>query len=208
MRARTLPMAWMALCLACAGQGSESADGRSSPETRISAKPRIVLETSKGQIDVELEPERAPETVENFLLHVRSGFYDGLTFHRVRKAFVIQAGLLTADMQRRKTSVIGVRNEAENGLTNVRGAVSMARTSDPHSATSEFFINVKDNPTLDFREPTYEGYGYAVFGRVTEGMDVVDAIAAVPVRRTAIHEALPVEPVVISRAYRLSEDAN
>lgn len=192
------------VAIACAGQ--ETGGERATAEGDRPSKPRVALETSKGRIVLELEPQLAPETVDNFLLHVRSGFYDGLTFHRVKKDFVIQAGLVTADMQRRKTSIIGIRNEADNGLKNVRGTVSMARTSDPHSATSEFFINVKDNPTLDLREPSYEGYGYAVFGRVIEGMAVVEAIAAVPVRRTATHEALPVEPIVISRAYRVAED--
>jgi cyclophilin family peptidyl-prolyl cis-trans isomerase len=189
--------------MACTGQ--DTGLGRASVEGAPASKPHVALETSKGRIVLELEPQLAPETVDNFLLHVRSGFYDGLTFHRVKNDFVIQAGLLTADMKERKTSVMGIRNEADNGLRNVRGSISMARTSDPHSATSEFFINVKDNPTLDFRELSYEGYGYAVFGRVIEGMAVVDAIAAVPVRRTAIHEALPLEPVVVSRAYRVSE---
>ncbi len=192
-----------AVAMACTGQDTRL--GRASVEGAPASKPHVALETSKGRIVLELEPQLAPETVDNFLLHVRSGFYDGLTFHRVKTDFVIQAGLLTADMKERKTSVMGIRNEADNGLRNVRGSISMARTSDPHSATSEFFINVKDNPTLDFRELSYEGYGYAVFGRVIEGMAVVDAIAAVPVRRTAIHEALPLEPVVVSRAYRVSE---
>lgn len=188
------------MLMSCAG-GDGTNEARIPDEAQASTKPRVVLETSKGRILLELEPERAPESVQNFLLHVRSRFYDGLTFHRVKSDFVIQAGLLTADAQRRQTTVMGILNEANNGLRNLRGTVAMARTGDPHSATSEFFINVKDNPTLDFREETLQGWGYAVFGRVVEGMDVVDAIAAVPTRRTARYEALPVDPIVINLAY-------
>jgi cyclophilin family peptidyl-prolyl cis-trans isomerase len=195
------PLALLAaVTLACSGQETNTAGAPRASEPLVE-KPQVVLETNKGRIVVELEPIRAPEAVQNFLLHVRSRFYDGLTFHRVRKDFVIQAGLLSENMQRRQTSVMGIMNEANNGLKNVRGAVAMARTTDPHSATSEFFINVKDNATLDFRDETYQGWGYAVFGRVVEGMEVVDAIAAVPVKRTATHEALPVDPVVIHQAY-------
>lgn len=158
------------------------------------------LETTKGRILLELDRERAPETVHNFLLHVRSGFYDGLQFHRVvRELGVVQAGLLTSTGAERKTSVFPIANEATNGLDNVRGAVAMARGGDPHSATSQFFINVQDNPRFDFRDSSATGWGYAVFGRVIEGMDVVDAIAAVPTRRTSRFEALPVDPVVIRR---------
>lgn len=181
--------------------GNGAGEIRDPVETPALSKPRVVLETGKGRIVLELEPERAPESVQNFLLHVRSRFYDGLTFHRVKPDFVIQAGLLTPDGQRRQTTVMGILNEADNGLKNVRGAVAMARTGDPHGATSEFFINVKDNPTLDFREKSHQGWGYAVFGRVVEGMNVVDAIAAVPTRRTGRYEALPVDPMVIRLAY-------
>lgn len=170
-------------------------------QSEAAARPIVVLETTRGRIVMELEPERAPETVSNFLLHVRSGFYDGLIFHRVIEDFVIQAGLLTEDMQSRKTSVMGVANEAQNGLQNRRSTVAMARTGDPHSATSEFFINVKDNDKLDFREQTFEGWGYTVFGRVIEGMDVVDAIATGPTRRQGRFGDLPVEPVIIRRAF-------
>ncbi len=191
------------LVIACTGSEGTPESGESAVTPQ--AKPQVVLETSFGAITLELEPELAPETVENFLLHVRSRFYDGLTFHRVRKDFVIQAGLLTADMVSRKTQIMGIRNEAANGLKNLRGMLAMARTSEPHSATSEFFINLKDNPRLDFRESTYEGWGYAVFGRVVEGMDVVDAIGAVPTQRTSRFEALPLEPVVIERAYLKSD---
>ncbi|MDX1429094.1 MAG: peptidylprolyl isomerase [Rhodothermales bacterium] len=202
MSARVLA-ALLVLATACSGEEETPASEEIAATPQV--KPQVVLETSFGEITLQLEPELAPETVENFLLHVRSGFYDGLTFHRVRKDFVIQAGLLTADMVSRKTQIMGVRNEAANGLKNLRGTLAMARTSEPHSATSEFFINLKDNPRLDFRESTYEGWGYAVFGRVVDGMDVVDAIGAVPTKRTARFEALPLEPVVIQRAYLKSD---
>lgn len=149
---------------------------------------------------LELYPDRAPETVKNFLLHVRSGFYDGLQFHRVLPDFVIQTGLVTESGTERKTTIFPIPNEANRALRNERGTVAMARGGDPHSATSEFFINVRDNSKLDFRDSTAAGWGYAVFGRVIEGLPVVDAIAAVRTRRTGRFEALPTEPVVIRQA--------
>ncbi len=186
-------------CAACRApdQTAESSDTAATPPPH----PTVVLETSKGTIVIELYPEQAPETVRNFLRHVRSGFYDGLIFHRVIRDFVIQTGLLTEDMRTRTTTVLGIANEAQNGLENRRGTVAMARTGDPHSATSEFYINVKDNAKLDFREATYEGWGYAVFGRVTDGMDVVDAIASLPTVRRGRFGNLPSTPTVIRRAY-------
>lgn len=170
-------------------------------------KPVVALETNKGVIRMELEPDRAPETVDNFLLHVRSGFYNDMLFYRVRAGFMIQAGQLTRDMQKRTSPTWPVANEADNGLLNTRGAVAMARTGDPHSAKSEFFINLVDNPKLDFTEKTAAGWGYAVFGRVIEGMDVVDAIGAVPVTRRGQYEAVPDDPIVITRAYIEEPDA-
>jgi cyclophilin family peptidyl-prolyl cis-trans isomerase len=188
------------LLAACAApEGGGEAEGAAARDSHT-APPTVVLETSRGRIVIQLDPERAPESVANFLLHVRSGFYDGLVFHRVIPDFVIQAGVLTADGQRRQSSAVGILNEADNGLRNLRGTVGMARTGDPHSATSEFYVNVKDNPRLDFREKTYEGWGYAVFGRVTEGMDVVDAIAAGPTAPRGRYPDLPTEPIVIRKA--------
>ena len=172
------------------------------------AKPRVALETTAGRMVLELDREHAPETVRNFLAHVRGGFYDGLQFHRVLPDFVIQAGLLTETGAERKTSSFPVANEASSGLRNARGTVAMARGGDPHSATSEFFINVKDNPKLDFRDSTAQGFGYAVFGRVVEGMETVDAIAAVSTNRTSRFEALPAVPVVIRRAYAMESESN
>ncbi|HXH07799.1 MAG TPA: peptidylprolyl isomerase [Vicinamibacterales bacterium] len=156
--------------------------------------PVVVIETSLGDITVELDRARAPITVENFLAYVRAGFYKGTIFHRVIKRFMIQGGGLTADMQRKPTRP-PIKNEAANGLSNTRGTIAMARTSDPDSATSQFFINTADNTALDHgRERTG---GYAVFGRVTAGMDVVDKIESVPTTSRAGHENVPVEPVVI-----------
>jgi peptidyl-prolyl cis-trans isomerase B (cyclophilin B) len=161
----------------------------------------VILETSRGRIVMELNREKAPATVDNFERHVKAKFYDGLIFHRIAPGFVIQAGRVTQNMDERTSSVAPIVNEAENGLKNLRGTVAMARTDYPNSATSEFFINLKDNAKLDFTAPTYEGFGYAVFGRVIEGMDVVDRIAATkPIRRGKYNE-YPSEPTVIRRAY-------
>ncbi len=190
------------LTVACGSGGGGSGDGAAASETPAeNLTPTVVLETSRGRIVMELDREKAPESVANFLRHVNSGFYDGLVFHRVKPNFMIQAGVLTADMQRRVSTVFPVANEADNGLENVRGAVAMARTSDPHSATSEFFINLIDNPGLDFREQTPRGWGYAVFGRVVEGMEVVDAVAAIPTTRRGRYADLPVEATVIDSGY-------
>ncbi len=202
-RLRLSAAAAMAAAVGCGPgeQGGEAPAATQAASVALDLHPVVVLETSKGMIAMELDREKAPETVANFLLHVRSSFYDGLTFHRVRPGFMIQAGVLTADGKRRESSVFPIANEAESGLRNVRGAVAMARTTDPHSATSEFFINVVDNPPLDFTARSAQGWGYAVFGRVVEGMDVVDAITAVPTERRGRYEAVPLEPVVIGRAY-------
>jgi cyclophilin family peptidyl-prolyl cis-trans isomerase len=132
---------------------------------------------------------------------VRAHFYDGLIFHRIEPTFVVQAGAVTEEAGQRTSTVFPVRNEAQNGLKNLRGTVAMARTADPHSATSEFFINLKDNAGLDYRAATIEGWGYAVFGRVIEGMAVVDAIAATPTTRRGTYRTYPTEPTVIRRAY-------
>ena len=163
--------------------------------------PVVVLETSKGRIAIQLDRARAPRTVANFLDHVNAHFYDGLVFHRVIKGFMIQAGVLTASGMEKHSNAPPVPNEADNGLKNVRGAVALARTADPQSGGVQFFINVVNNPRLDFTARTDAGWGYALFGHVIEGMDVVDRIAAVPVTSSGAYEALPVTPVVITRAY-------
>ena len=161
------------------------------------AHPVVVLETSKGRIVMELDRTKAPRTVENIVTHVDGHFYDGLVFHRVIKGFVIQAGIRTADGQQRLSSAPPVPNEADNGLKNVRGTVALARTQDPNSGAVQFYVNVRNNPSLDFKAKTLDGWGYCVFGRVTAGMDVVDAIAGVPTGP----DDVPLSPVVITRAY-------
>jgi len=162
------------------------------------ANPVVVLETTLGDIVIELRQDRAPVSVQNFLAYARSGHYDGTIFHRVLKGFMIQGGGYTPDFESKPTRP-PIRNEAANGLRNMRGTVAMARSSAVRSATAEFFINVEDNSKLNHRGISPDQYGYAVFGRVLEGMDVVDRIAAVKVRRHDEHEAVPIEPVVITR---------
>jgi len=139
------------------------------------ASPRVEITTSLGAIVVELDRAKAPVTVDNFLHYVRDGYYSGTIFHRVIKDFMIQGGGFTRDFQRKPTRA-PIKNEANNGLSNRRGTIAMARTGDPHSAAAQFFINVADNQYLDFREPTPRGWGYTVFGKVVRGMDVVDRI--------------------------------
>ena len=163
------------------------------------AAPQVVLETSKGAIVLELDPGKAPGTVENFLGYVESGFFDGTVFHRVIPDFMVQGGGYTPDGGKKPTRD-PIANEADNGLENVRGTVAMARTNDPHSATAQFFINTVDNAHLNHRGKNTAGWGYAVFGKVVAGLDVVDAIAAVKTRGSA-----PVEPVVITKVRVKSE---
>ncbi len=160
---------------------------------------RVILETSHGAITVELDAERAPLSAANFLRYVRSGFYDGTIFHRVIPDFMIQGGGFSADMSRQETRE-PIANEADNGLTNLRGTLAMARTQDPHSAGAQFFINLKDNDFLNHSGKTMRGWGYAVFGRVVDGMQVVDAIAATPTGTVQYMPDVPLEPVVILSA--------
>jgi peptidyl-prolyl cis-trans isomerase B (cyclophilin B) len=166
----------------------------------------VFLETSRGRIAIELNREWAPVSVANFERHVGAGFYDGLIFHRIAPNFVIQAGRVMENRAERTSQAAPVTNEADNGLKNLRGTVAMARSDYPHSATSEFFINLKDNAKLDFRDATYEGFGYAVFGRVIEGLDVVDAIAATKPVRRGMYGEFPTDPTVIRRAYMRGAD--
>ncbi|MEU5080712.1 MULTISPECIES: peptidylprolyl isomerase [Streptomyces] len=159
----------------------------------------VELNTSAGRIVLELNDAEAPKTVENFLAYVRSGHYDGTIFHRVISDFMIQGGGFTPDMQQ-KSTLAPIQNEADNGLRNDNYTVAMARTNDPHSATAQFFINVKDNAFLNHTSKTPNGWGYAVFGRVTEGQDVVDAIKGVKTGSSRGHQDVPVQPVVIESA--------
>lgn len=163
--------------------------------------PQVLLETTSGDILLELYPEKAPKTVENFLKYVDEGFYDNTIFHRVIPGFMIQGGGMDAKMKEKPTHA-AIKNEADNGLKNERGAIAMARTTDPHSATAQFFINHADNDFLDHREPTLDGWGYAVFGKVIDGMDVVDKIAKVKTKTAGMHENVPTDMVLITKASR------
>ncbi len=167
-----------------------------------SKRPQVLLETNYGNIVIELYPDKAPKTVKNFLRYVNEGFYDGTIFHRVISDFMIQGGGYTADMKRKATHE-PIPNEADNGLHNRIGYVAMARTSDPHSATSQFFINVNNNSFLDFREKTPRGWGYAVFGRVIKGFRVVNKIRQVPTGWKNGMKDVPLEPVIIKRARQI-----
>ena len=159
----------------------------------------VKLETDMGDIIIELDEEKAPGTAANFLNYVKTGHYDGTIFHRVIDGFMIQGGGMDADMEERSTGD-PIENEADNGLTNDAYTVAMARTMDPHSATAQFFINVKKNDFLNHSAKTPQGWGYAVFGKVTEGQGVVDQIKAVETGRKGMHDDVPVEPIVINKA--------
>ena len=161
--------------------------------------PMVKLETNEGNIVIELNQEKAPITVANFLSYVKDGFYDGTIFHRVIENFMIQGGGFTEDFQQKETKA-PIKNEADNGLGNERGTIAMARTGDPDSATAQFFINVVDNDFLNYRSSTPEGWGYAVFGKVVEGMDVVDKIRHVATGNRSFHQNVPTENVVILKA--------
>lgn len=167
--------------------------------TFAQSKPLVSIMTNKGEIIVELDSAKAPITVKNFLDYVNSGFYDGTIFHRVIKGFMIQGGGFTPNLERKKTRE-PIKNEANNRLSNRRGTIAMARTSDPHSATSQFFINTVDNYGLDFKNETMAGWGYCVFGRVIKGMDVVDSIENVPTTTKEMMQDVPVTPIIITKA--------
>lgn len=164
--------------------------------------PVVVMDTSMGKIKIELYQKHAPETVKNFLRYAKEKHYDGTIFHRVISNFMIQGGGMTPDMKEKKTHA-PIKNESANGLSNKRGTIAMARTPDPHSASAQFFINVKDNTFLD-KKNAQDGWGYCVFGKVIEGMDVVDKIRMVRTRTVGIHQDVPAEPVII-RSVRLIE---
>jgi cyclophilin family peptidyl-prolyl cis-trans isomerase len=177
------------------GQAASPAPAEPQPSASPSG-PVVAFETSLGRIRIQLDKEKAPLTVANFLKYVRSGHYDGTIFHRVIPNFMVQGGGFAPDMSEAPT-MPPVKNEAKNGLRNERGTIAMARTNDPNSATAQFFINVKDNAALDYG---IRGAGYAVFGRVLEGMDVVDKIVAVSTTTRGPHQNVPVDPILIKRA--------
>jgi peptidyl-prolyl cis-trans isomerase A (cyclophilin A) len=191
--ARTIVLASVVLIAAVLLAGAARAD-----TSQAKGNPVVVLETTHGDIEITLEAEKAPISTENFLAYVDSGHYDGTVFHRVIPNFMIQGGGYDAGLSQKRTRA-PIKNEADNGLKNVRGTVAMARTAEVDSATSQFFINVVDNPFLDHG---VRDFGYAVFGRVTAGMDVVDRIAAVPTGVRSGMRDVPLEPVKINKARR------
>ena len=156
----------------------------------------ILMTTTLGPMTLELDADNAPTTVENFLSYVSNSFYDGTIFHRVISNFMVQGGGFTAEMEQKATQA-PIENEANNGLKNARGTIAMARTQDPHSATAQFFINVQDNDFLNHTGENMQGWGYAVFGKVTDGEDVLDKIRCVQTGSQAGHQDVPVEPIII-----------
>ena len=165
-------------------------------------QPKVAIETNHGRIVLQLNPSAAPETVENFLGYVDEGFYDNTIFHRVIPGFMVQGGGFDSDMQQKSTRG-PIQNEADNGLKNRTGTIAMARTQDPHSATAQFFINVSDNSFLDHSSKTPQGWGYAVFGSVAEGMSVVSEIEGVKTGRVGMHQDVPLEPVIMTSVKRV-----
>ena len=166
--------------------------------------PVVLMATSKGEVKIELFQKEAPETVTNFLAYVSEGFYDGTVFHRVIPGFMIQGGGFTEAMQQKPTKP-AIKNEAANGLTNETGTLAMARTNMVDSATSQFFINVNDNDFLNHKDTSMQGFGYCVFGRVIEGMDIVSAIERVATGRRGMHQDVPQEPIIIQSMKVISE---
>ncbi len=186
----------------CSGGDKGSTEQKAEGTTEKPVANRVVMKTNKGDIEIELFPDKAPKTVENFLRYVDEGFYEGTIFHRVIKDFMIQGGGYDTDLQRKATHE-PIPNEASNGLKNETGTIAMARTSAPHSATSQFFINVKDNQFLDFKSETPQGWGYTVFGKVVDGMDVVRQIEQTPTEdKGGAFRDLPKDPIIIESIER------
>ncbi|MBO4312732.1 MAG: peptidyl-prolyl cis-trans isomerase [Desulfovibrio sp.] len=184
------------LCLAIAFAAMACLCGQARA---ASPAPVVKLETSMGEILIQLDPQKAPISTDNFLQYVKSGHYNGTVFHRVIKDFMIQGGGLTADLKEKKAHA-PIRNEANNGLRNQKYTIAMARTSDPHSATAQFFINTRDNAFLDYKGQTPQGWGYAVFGKVISGKKVVDMIEKVATTKKGHYDDVPVSPVIIKKA--------
>ncbi len=189
----------LALLVPAAPPSKSPHPAKATKSAAPAGNPRVALDTTKGRIVIELYADKAPKTVKNFLDYVKAGFYNGTIFHRVIPGFMVQGGGFTPDMTEKPTRP-PIPNEADNGLQNQRGTLAMARISDPNSAASEFFINVVNNTPLNFRGKTPDGWGYAVFGKVVEGMDVVDAIVQVPTTTKGPYENVPVQPVVLQKA--------
>jgi cyclophilin family peptidyl-prolyl cis-trans isomerase len=183
--------------IALASVLAASSQGAAMEEKKVN--PSVIIETSLGNITVELNQEKAPKTVANFLEYVKTGYFKGTIFHRVIKGFMIQGGGLSADMKN-KPAQSPIENEATNGLKNARGTIAMARTAEIHSATSQFFINTVDNSFLDHRSKSPDKFGYCVFGKVTSGMDVVDKIEAAQTETKGMYQNVPTKPVLITDA--------
>jgi len=177
--------------------------GAQSMNDESANNPRVLIETTMGNFTIELDMQNAPNTSANFLAYVDDCYFVDTTFHRVIPNFMIQGGGITADMQDKPSKRAPIKNEANNGLKNERGTLAMARTGDPHSATSQFFINHNDNTFLNFSSESAQGWGYAVFGKVIDGMDVVDEIARVQTGNSGGHQDVPVETITITGASRL-----
>lgn len=177
--------------------------GNQSMNEETAVNPQVILETSMGKITIELDTQNAPNTSANFLAYVDDGYFIDTTFHRVISNFMIQGGGITADMRDKPNKRAPIQNEANNGLKNDRGTLAMARTGDPHSATAQFFINLADNAFLNFSSENTQGWGYAVFGKVTDGMDVVDTIAGVSTGNNGGHQDVPLEAITITGVSRL-----
>ena len=185
--------------LVCAAPPPAPSNSTSEGTKALSTNPRVKLHTNQGDMVITLDAAKAPKTVENFLTYVKEGFYNGTVFHRVIDGFMIQGGGFEPGMKQKQTHA-PIENEANNGLKNDKYTLAMARTSDPHSATAQFFINVSNNDFLNFTAPTPNGWGYAVFGTVTEGTDVVDKIKGVKTGNKGFHQNVPNEDVIIEKA--------
>jgi len=194
--AKSMVSCILAICLI---SSAAFADHHSETNTTTNKTTMVTLKTSMGDIQIELNAEKAPRTVENFLQYVKEGHYDGVIFHRVISNFMIQAGGFDADMQQKETRG-PIPNEANNGLTNEKYTLAMARTGEPHSASAQFFINAKNNDFLNFSSETQSGWGYAVFGKVVAGMDVVDKIESVRTGQVGPYGDVPMEPIIIESA--------
>jgi len=195
---RLITLLSVMLLLACGPQsGAEETTAAATSDN-----PRVLMQTTLGDMVIELYPAKAPKTVANFLKYVDDGFYNGTIFHRVINGFMIQGGGFTPDMVKKETRA-PIMNEADNGLRNTIGTIAMARTMEPHSATAQFFINVANNAPLDFREKTPRAWGYAVFGRVIKGMDVVQEIKSAATTTKGMYRDVPVENIIIKKVSRV-----
>ncbi len=195
-------MSFLVLSLtACSADNTTSVEATNATQSHgdtMTANPQVKIETTLGDITLELDAKNAPVSTENFISYVKEGHYDGTIFHRVIPNFMVQGGGMNPDMSE-KASKAPIKNEANNGLKNDKGTVAMARTNDPHSASAQFFINIKDNDFLNFRSEDMQGWGYAVFGKVVDGMDVVDRIEKVQTGDNGFHQDVPQDPIILNK---------